>query len=46
MYRDRFSTPAPHLAQPRGQLVRAFRRLQDAGYLEVITSTATHPSSR
>ncbi len=43
MYRDRFSNLRHTWRSHEGDLVRAFRRLQDAGYLEVITSTATHP---
>ena len=43
MYRDRFANLRHTWRSHEGDLVRAFRRLQDAGYLEVITSTATHP---
>jgi 1,4-alpha-glucan branching enzyme len=43
MYRDRFLSLRHTYRCHEGDLVRAFRRLQDAGYLEVITSTATHP---
>jgi 1,4-alpha-glucan branching enzyme len=43
MYRDRFASLRHTWRCHDGNLVRAFRTLQDAGYLEVITSTATHP---
>jgi 1,4-alpha-glucan branching enzyme len=43
MYRDRFASLRHTWRCHDGNLVRAFRALQDAGYLEVITSTATHP---
>jgi 1,4-alpha-glucan branching enzyme len=42
MYRDRFHAIRHTWRRHEGNLVRAFRRLQDAGRLEVITSTATH----
>jgi len=42
MYRDRFRSLKHTWHCHEGDLVRAFRRLQDAGHLEVITSTATH----
>jgi 1,4-alpha-glucan branching enzyme len=43
MYRDRFSSLRHTWRCHNGDLVKAFRHLQDAGYLEVITSTGTHP---
>jgi 1,4-alpha-glucan branching enzyme len=43
MYRDRFASLRHTWRCHDGNLVGAFRKLQDAGYLEVITSTATHP---
>ena len=43
MYRDRFASLRHTWRCHDGNLVRAFRALQDAGYVEVITSTATHP---
>jgi 1,4-alpha-glucan branching enzyme len=43
MYRDRFASLRHTWRCHDGDLIRAFRTLQDAGYLEVITSTATHP---
>jgi len=43
MYRDRFASLRNTWRCHEGNLVQAFRKLQDAGYLEVITSTATHP---
>ncbi len=43
MYRDRFASLRHTWRCHDGDLVGAFRKLQDAGYLEVITSTATHP---
>jgi 1,4-alpha-glucan branching enzyme len=43
MYRDRFATLRDLWRRHDGDLVGAFRRLQDGGHLEVITSTATHP---
>jgi 1,4-alpha-glucan branching enzyme len=43
MYRDRFANLRHTWRCHDGDLVSAFRKLQDAGYLEVITSTATHP---
>src|SRR5262245_1555381 len=42
MYRDRFQSIRHTWRSHEGNLVRAFRRLQEAGRLEVITSTATH----
>jgi 1,4-alpha-glucan branching enzyme len=42
MYRDRFLGLRHTWRCHEGDLVRAFRRLQDSGQLEVITSTATH----
>ncbi len=42
MYRDRFLSLRHTWRCHDGDLVRAFRKLQDAGRLEVITSTATH----
>jgi 1,4-alpha-glucan branching enzyme len=42
MYWDRFHALRHTWRCHEGNLVRAFRRLQDAGLLEVITSTATH----
>src|SRR3569832_1082033 len=42
MYRDRFGRRRHTWRCHDGNLVQAFRKLQDAGYLEVITSTATH----
>jgi 1,4-alpha-glucan branching enzyme len=42
MYRDRFGRLRHTWRCHDGNLVQAFRKLQDAGYLEVITSTATH----
>jgi 1,4-alpha-glucan branching enzyme len=42
MYRDRFLSIRHTWRSHEGNLVRAFRRLQEAGGLEVITSTATH----
>src|SRR5690349_16884263 len=42
MYRDRFGRLRHTWRCHDGDLVQAFRKLQDAGYLEVITSTATH----
>jgi 1,4-alpha-glucan branching enzyme len=43
MYRDRFLALRHTWRCHEGNLVAAFRRLQDGGQLEVITSTATHP---
>ena len=43
MYRDRFASLRHTWRCHDGDLVRAFRKLQDGGYLEVMTSTATHP---
>ncbi len=42
MYWDRFQGLRHTWRCHEGNLVRAFRRLQDAGGVEVITSTATH----
>jgi 1,4-alpha-glucan branching enzyme len=42
MYMDRFQALRYTWRCHDGDLVRAFRRLQDAGMIEVITSTATH----
>jgi 1,4-alpha-glucan branching enzyme len=42
MYWDRFQSIRHTWRCHEGNLVMAFRRLQDAGRLEVITSTATH----
>jgi 1,4-alpha-glucan branching enzyme len=42
MYQDRFRGLRELWRSHDGDLVRAYRRLQDGGYLEVITSTATH----
>jgi 1,4-alpha-glucan branching enzyme len=42
MYADRFRNLRHTWRCHEGNLVQAFRRLQDAGQLEVITSTATH----
>jgi 1,4-alpha-glucan branching enzyme len=42
MYADRFRSLRHTWRCHEGDLVRAFRRLQEAGRLEVITSTATH----
>ena len=42
MYRDRFLSLRHTWRCHEGDLVRAFRRLQDGGYVEVMTSTATH----
>jgi 1,4-alpha-glucan branching enzyme len=41
-YLDRFTSLRHTWRMHEGNLVRAFRRLQDAGRVEVITSTATH----
>jgi 1,4-alpha-glucan branching enzyme len=43
MYRDRFSEVRDCWRRHDGELVRGYRSLQDAGKLEVITCTATHP---
>jgi 1,4-alpha-glucan branching enzyme len=43
MYSDRFQSLRHTWRCHDGNLVQAFRRLQDAGRLELITSTATHP---
>src|SRR5512146_3330211 len=42
MYWDRFHSLRHTWRSHEGNLGRAFRRLQDAGCVEVITSTATH----
>ena len=42
MYFDRFQSLRHTWRSHDGNLIRAFRRLQEAGRLEVITSTATH----
>jgi len=42
MYLDRFHSLRHTWRSHDGSLVRAFRRLQEAGRVEVITSTATH----
>ena len=42
MYHDRFQSLRHTWRCHDGDLVRAFQRLQDAGRVEVITSTATH----
>jgi 1,4-alpha-glucan branching enzyme len=42
MYRDRFLDLRHTWRCHEGDLVQAFRRLQDAGHVEVLTSTATH----
>ncbi len=42
MYRDRFESLRRTWRAHEGDLVRAFRSLQEAGRVEVITSTATH----
>src|SRR5262249_17809448 len=42
MYRDRFLAIQHTWRCHDGDLVQAFRRLQDVGRLEVITSTASH----
>ncbi|RMF81187.1 MAG: DUF1957 domain-containing protein [Nitrospirae bacterium] len=42
MYRDRFLSLRHTWRCHEGDLVAAFRRLRDAGVVEVITSTATH----
>jgi len=42
MYHDRFQSLRHTWRCHDGNLVNAFRRLQDAGRVEVITSTATH----
>ena len=42
MYHDRFQSLRHTWRSHEGDLVRAFRRLQEAGRVEVITSTATH----
>ncbi len=43
MYRHRFHEIRDGWRRHDGDLVRAFRRLQDQGRLEIITCTATHP---
>jgi 1,4-alpha-glucan branching enzyme len=42
MYHDRFQALRGIWRSHEGNLVRAYRLLQDAGNLEIITSTATH----
>ncbi len=42
MYHDRFQSLRQTWRSHEGDLVRAYRRLQDSGHLEVIISTATH----
>jgi 1,4-alpha-glucan branching enzyme len=42
MYRERFRSLRKTWRVHEGNLVHAYRRLQDSGHLEVITSTATH----
>jgi 1,4-alpha-glucan branching enzyme len=42
MYMDRFHSLRHTWRCHEGNLVRAFRRLQESGHLEVITATATH----
>jgi 1,4-alpha-glucan branching enzyme len=42
MYADRFGSLRHTWRSHDGNLVSAFRRLQDAGAVEVVTSTATH----
>jgi 1,4-alpha-glucan branching enzyme len=42
MYSDRFQSLRHTWRSHEGNLVQAFRRLQEAGRVEVITSTATH----
>jgi 1,4-alpha-glucan branching enzyme len=43
MYRHRFGEIRDGWRRHRGNLVRAYRALQDAGRIEIITCTATHP---
>jgi len=43
MYMDRFQSLRHTWRCHSGNVVSAFRRLQDAGVIEVITSTGTHP---
>lgn len=43
MYRDRFHLIRDCWRRYDGDLVRGYRALQDAGRLEIITATATHP---
>jgi 1,4-alpha-glucan branching enzyme len=43
MYRHRFCEIRDCWRRYDGDLVRGFRALQDAGRLEIITCTATHP---
>ena len=43
MYRDRFVRIREYWQRQDGDLVWALREMQDAGQLEVITCTATHP---
>lgn len=42
MYRDRFCQLRDTWRAHDGNLVAAFRKLQDSGHLEIITATATH----
>lgn len=42
MYLDRFQEIRGYWRRHDGDLIRAFRRLQDAGKVEIITCTATH----
>src|SRR3990172_1409161 len=42
MHHDRFQSLRHTWRSHQGNLVLAYRKLQDAGYLEIITSTATH----
>ena len=43
VYRDRFNEIRDCWRRYDGDLVRAYRALQDAGHIEVITATGTHP---
>jgi 1,4-alpha-glucan branching enzyme len=43
MYRHRFGEIRDTWRRYDGDLVRAYRALQDAGFVELITCTATHP---
>jgi len=43
MYRHRFEEIRAVWRRHEGDLVRAFRAIQDAGKIEIITCTATHP---
>ncbi len=42
MYHDRFQSLRRTWRSHQGNLVQAYRKLQDAGCLEILTSTATH----